>query len=61
MFLITSNYMERHLTPSKVAKIFEMSMSRVIKWIREGKIKAIEINGRWKGCSQTVMKFDELL
>ena len=40
--------MERYLTPSEVAEIFGMSRSGVIKWIREGKIKAIEINGRWR-------------
>jgi len=39
---------ERYLTPSEVAEIFGMSRSGVIKWIREGKIKAIEINGRWR-------------
>ncbi|MBB5254670.1 IS607 family transposase [Sulfurisphaera ohwakuensis] len=40
--------MERYLTPSEVAEIFGMSRSGIIKWIREGKIKAIEINGRWR-------------
>ena len=40
--------MDRYLTPSDVAEIFGMSRSGVIKWIREGKIKAIEINGRWR-------------
>ena len=40
--------MERYLTPSEVAEIFGMSRSGVIKWIREGKIKAVEINGRWR-------------
>lgn len=40
--------MERYLTPSDVAEIFGMSRSGVIKWIREGKIKAVEINGRWR-------------
>jgi excisionase family DNA binding protein len=39
---------ERYLTPSEVAEIFGMSRSGVIKWIREGKIKAVEINGRWR-------------
>jgi len=39
---------ERYLTPSEVAQIFGMSRSGVIKWIREGKIKAIEVNGRWR-------------
>jgi excisionase family DNA binding protein len=39
---------ERYLTPSEVAEIFGMSRSGVIKWIREGKIKAIEVNGRWR-------------
>jgi len=38
--------MERYLTPGEVAEIFGMSRSGVIKWIREGKIKAIEINDR---------------
>ncbi|MBB5255250.1 excisionase family DNA binding protein [Sulfurisphaera ohwakuensis] len=36
------------MTPSEVAEIFGISRSGVIKWIREGKIKAIEINGRWR-------------
>lgn len=40
--------MERYLTPSEVAEIFGMSRSGVIKWIKKGKIKAIEINGRWR-------------
>ncbi|QGR17281.1 IS607 family transposase [Sulfurisphaera ohwakuensis] len=40
--------MERYLTPSEVAEIFGISRSGIIKWIREGKIKAIEINGRWR-------------
>jgi len=39
---------ERYLTPSEVAEIFGMSRSGVIKWIREGKIKAVEVNGRWR-------------
>ena len=40
--------MERYLTPSEVAQIFGLSRSGVIKWIREGKIKAVEVNGRWR-------------
>ncbi|MGC8621383.1 MAG: IS607 family transposase [Caldisphaera sp.] len=40
--------MERYLTPSEVAKIFGMSRSGVIKWIRQGKIRTVEINGRWR-------------
>ena len=40
--------MERYLKPSEVAEIFGMSRSGVIKWIREGRIRAIEINGRWR-------------
>ena len=40
--------MERYLTPSEVAEIFGMSRSGVIKWIREGKIKVVEVNGRWR-------------
>jgi DNA binding domain, excisionase family len=39
---------ERYLTPSEVAEIFGLSRSGVIKWIREGKIKAVEVNGRWR-------------
>jgi len=39
---------ERYLTPSEVAEIFGMSRSGVIKWIREGKIKVVEVNGRWR-------------
>ncbi|MFP3234726.1 MAG: IS607 family transposase [Sulfolobaceae archaeon] len=39
---------KRYLTPSEVAEIFGMSRSGVIKWIREGKIKAVEIKGRWR-------------
>ncbi|MGC8566470.1 MAG: helix-turn-helix domain-containing protein, partial [Caldisphaera sp.] len=38
--------MKRYLTPSEVAKIF--SRSGVIKWIRQGKIRTVEINGRWR-------------
>ncbi|MFP3205769.1 MAG: IS607 family transposase [Metallosphaera yellowstonensis] len=40
--------MERYLTPSEVAEIFGMSRSGVIKWIREGKIRVVEVNGRWR-------------
>jgi excisionase family DNA binding protein len=39
---------ERYLTPSEVTKIFGMSRSGVIKWIRQGKIRTVEINGRWR-------------
>jgi len=39
---------ERYLTPSEVAEIFGISRSGVIKWIRVGKIKAVEVNGRWR-------------
>jgi excisionase family DNA binding protein len=40
--------MERYLTQSEVAKIFGMSRSGVIKWIRQGKIRTVEINSRWR-------------
>jgi excisionase family DNA binding protein len=40
--------MERYLSPSEVAEIFGMSISGVFKWIRDGKIKALEINDRWR-------------
>ncbi|BDC18223.1 hypothetical protein HS5_11130 [Acidianus sp. HS-5] len=40
--------MEKYLTPTKVAEIFGMSRSGVIKWIKQGKILAIMINGRWR-------------
>ncbi|PMP88387.1 MAG: IS607 family transposase, partial [Caldisphaera sp.] len=36
--------MKRYLTQSEVAKIFGMSRSGVIKWIRQGKIRTVEIN-----------------
>jgi len=39
---------ERYITPSEVAEILGMSRSGVIKWSREGQIKAVEVNGRWR-------------
>jgi predicted site-specific integrase-resolvase len=35
---------EKNLTPNEVAEIFGMSRIGVMKWIRQGKIKAVEIN-----------------
>ena len=39
---------ERLLSPSEVARIFGVSRAAVIKWIRTGKIRAIEVHGRWR-------------
>ena len=39
---------ERLLSPSKVARIFGGSRAAVIKWIRTGKIRAIEVHRRWR-------------
>ena len=39
---------ERLLSPSEVARIFGVTRAAVIKWIRTGKIRAIEIHGRWR-------------
>ena len=39
---------ERLLSPSEVAKIFGVTRAVVIKWIRTGKIRAIEVHGRWR-------------
>ncbi len=39
---------ERLLSPSKVARIFGVSRAAVIKWIRTGKIRAIEVHRRWR-------------
>ncbi len=38
---------ERLLTPSEVARIFGVTRAAVIKWIKTGKIRAVEIHGRW--------------
>ncbi len=35
------------LTPSEVARIFGVTRAAVIKWIKTGKIRAVEIHGRW--------------
>ncbi len=39
---------ERLLSPSKVTRIFGVSRAAVIKWIRTGKIRAIEVHRRWR-------------
>jgi excisionase family DNA binding protein len=39
---------ERLLSPSEVARIFGVTRAAVIKWIKTGKIRAIEIHGRWR-------------
>ncbi len=39
---------ERFLSPSEVARIFGVTRAAVIKWIRTGKIRAIEVHGRWR-------------
>ena len=39
---------ERLLSPSEVARIFGVTRAAVIKWIRTGKIRAIEVHGRWR-------------
>ena len=39
---------ERLMSPSEVARIFGVTRSAVIKWIRTGKIRAIEVHGRWR-------------
>lgn len=39
---------ERLLSPSEVGRIFGVTRAAVIKWIRTGKIRAIEVHGRWR-------------
>ncbi len=39
---------ERLLSPSEVARIFGVTRAAVIKWIKTGKIRAIEVHGRWR-------------
>ncbi len=39
---------ERLLSSSEVAKIFGVTRAAVIKWIKTGKIRAIEVHGRWR-------------
>ncbi len=39
---------ERLLSPSKVARIFGVSRAAVIKWIRTGKIRAMEVHRQWR-------------
>ena len=36
------------LSPSEVARIFGVTRAAVIKWIKTGKIRAIEVHGRWR-------------
>jgi len=44
---------ERLLSPSEVARIFGVTRAAVIKWIRTGKIRAVEVHGRWRiPCSE---------
>jgi len=38
---------EKLYKPSDFAKLMGISRSGVIKWIKEGKIRAVEIHGRW--------------
>ncbi len=40
--------LERLMSPSEVARIFGVTRAAVIKWIRTGKIRAIEVHGRWR-------------
>ena len=36
------------LSPSEVARIFGVTRAAVIKWIRAGKVRAVEVHGRWR-------------
>jgi len=39
--------MEKLYKLSEFAKLVGVSRSGVIKWIREGKVRAVNIHGRW--------------
>ena len=43
-----SEVLERLLSPSEVARIFGVTRAAVIKWIRTGKVYAVEVHGRWR-------------
>jgi excisionase family DNA binding protein len=42
------NKHDRFLSTDKVAEIFDINGRTLRVWIKEGKIKAVKINNRWK-------------
>ncbi len=40
--------MEPHYSTGKVARILGVARYTVRRWIREGRVKAVRVNGRWR-------------
>lgn len=45
------------LSPQKVAKMFDVQDYTVHHWIKDGKLKAIKIAGRWRIQQSEVVRF----
>jgi excisionase family DNA binding protein len=51
---------KRFYRPDEVAAAFEEPLGKIYRWIREGRIEAIRLGGRWKISADEfncVMKF----
>lgn len=45
------------LSSDKIAELFDVTGYTARGWLREGLIKGIKVNGRWKARKSEVMKF----
>ena len=50
---------EQYLSTGKVAKMFDVRTQTVGEWIRDKKIKAQKINGRWKISVAEIKRFGQ--
>jgi predicted site-specific integrase-resolvase len=50
---------EQFLSTGKVAKMFDVRTQTVGEWIRDDKLKAQKINGRWKVSVAEVKRFGQ--
>jgi len=39
---------ENYFTPQEMAKKFKVTDKAILKWIREGKLKAVKLGGVWR-------------
>lgn len=50
---------QQYLSTGKVAKMFDVRTQTVGEWIRDEKMKATKINGRWKVSVAEVKRFGQ--
>lgn len=55
--LLRDSELDKHFSTAHIAGMFSVTTETVRRWINEGRLEGIQINGQWRVPRRSVIKF----